>query len=189
MRHIVLLLTLSTALTAGAESRFEYSYHRGTRGDVSMMYGDLHPFLRYQKALGRGRYVWARLEGREYLIRDAMVLDGLDDLLKPYDELHRQMDTLADEMEAVERRFERLEQELDDLSDRHSDYKDLSSSEKARMRDLHVELRAARNKLRPFEERERALEKQEEAIEKVVDDAIEAMVKKAVRNGIAERFR
>lgn len=180
---------LCTAITTSAKSRFAYSYHRGTMGDVSVMHGDLQPFLRYQKALGPGRYLWAGLDGREYLIRDANVLDDLDELMKPYDELHREMKALRDEMKPVESRFERLERELDHLSDRHGDYNDLSSAEKARMRELRVELRAARNEVRPFEERERALEAREEAIEEGVDTAIEALVKKAVRNGIAERFR
>ena len=186
MRHIALLFTLLIALSTGADSRFAYSYQRGSDDGVSIMRGNLDEWLRIKRTLGPGPYLWARLDGREYVVRDAGFLGELEDTFKPHRELDRELRKLTAQMEAHERRIDRLEDEIDDIRDRDDD---LSSADEARLRVLESELREAERALRPLEQRERELERREDEIDRRVDAALEELVKKAVRDGIARPFR
>ena len=185
MRNVLLALLLSLALAASADSRFAYSYQRLSDGNVTMMHGSLNEWLRVKRDLGPGPYLWTRLDGREYVIRDAEFLRALEAEFKPQRELDREMRRLEDEMEVIEERVERLEDQIDHITDRDDD---LSPAEETRVRELRSELREAERALRPFEERERELERREDAMDKRIDATIEQMVKKAVRDGVARRF-
>ena len=186
MRYIALLFTLLSALMAAADSRFAYSYQRNSDGAVSVMHGSLNDWLRIKRMLGPGTYLWARLDAREYVIRDAGFLVELERVFTPNREVNRELQKVNDEIEVYERRVERLEDEIDDIRDRDDE---LSSAEAARLRELETDLRQAERALRPFEQRQRALERREEEIDKRVDAAVEEMVKKAVRDGVARPFR
>ena len=186
MRCIALLFTLSLALATAADSRFAYSYQRHSDGNVSVMHGSLNDWLRIKRMLGPGTYLWARLDGREYVIRDAGFLAELERTFKPNREVNRELRKVNDEIEEYEQRVESLEEKIDAIRDRDHE---LSSAESARLRELENDLRQAERALKPFEQRQRELERREEEIDKRVDAAVQDMVKKAVRDGVAQRFR
>ena len=128
---------LCTAFTSSAKSnkmRFAYSYHQGTSFGVSMMHGSLNDWLRIKEKAGPGPYLWARLDGREYVIREDSVLDELEVVFKPHRDLDREKDKLEHEMRPIERRVDRLEDEIDDIYDR--DDENITSQDRARLRQL-----------------------------------------------------
>jgi DNA repair exonuclease SbcCD ATPase subunit len=188
LRNVVLLFILCTVVIAGAKDRFAYSYHRGREGTVTMMHGSLDEWLRLKDRLGSGRYLWARLDGREYVIRDEDTLDALDEQFKPHRALYREIEKLNAQMEPIERRIDRLEDEYDRLSNAQDDG-ELTPDQKARLRELYRLLKQAELELRVFEDRERELERREEEVDRHIDAAVRAAVEKAVRTGKADRFR
>lgn len=189
MRRILLLslLLLSLlAVTAFAGDRFRYVYSYGPDSQVvALTHGSLEDVVRLQKRFS-GVYLWASLDGRDYLIRDAALLDELRRAHAPIEALTPGMKALQNKMRPLERRQERLEDEYDKLSDADDD--DLTAAERDRMRQLRGQLRDIERELRGYEQEEQRLDRREEELDVVFDDAVEQIVRRAIRNGLAKRL-
>jgi hypothetical protein len=185
MRRMILLLLL--ALPLFAADRFSYVYSR-PEGSDTISRGSLEEVVRLKKHFGNGAYLWARLDGTEYMIRDAAVLDEVRVALRPLDALRPQQRSLQAKMHPLEQREERLESEMDAITDRRDDGERMSADDEARLDDLRRDLRDVRRELRVYEAEERTLDRREDELDKVFDAEIERIVRQAVRSGAARRL-
>lgn len=174
------------AAGAGAEDRFTYIYRPDAHARALHLRGSIADLEHVQKKLKTGPYFWVRLDGREFVIRDAAVLAEIAKAFAPLDALDRDQRALERKMEPFEERAERLEEQTDRLSDSEEE---LSAEDERRLRDLEERLRQAERELRPFEQDERELERREVRVERVVEDAVRGIAERAIRQGIAVRFR
>lgn len=185
MRRLILILLL--ALSVSAEQRFSYVYTKDSAGNWTIARGNVDDIVRLKKRYN-GAYVWARVDGREYLIRDAATLDEVRRAAGPLQELEPQQRSIARRIKPLERQQEKLEDELDELTDRDDDER-LTAAEHARIRDLRSQIRELERQLRPLEQEERQIDRREEELDRVFDDEIERIVKRAIRLGTAERVQ
>jgi hypothetical protein len=169
MRRTILLLAL-LALTTGAAWKHGDAYvlHSGTT-DVtmtSMSIEDLPPLYR---RLGNGSYLWVRIDGRQYLIRDGAVLHEATTIWAP-------VDALRPEQREVEAEERRLDRRIDAIED-------------GKAKGEPGELARLRERFRTVSARERELDKRSEALEKVAEAQLRELVERAIRNGRAEAYR
>jgi len=185
MRRLILIsLLVMTALSLGAKQRFTYVYTRASDGHMSISKGSLDEILRLRKRY-TGAYLWARIDGREYLMRDAATLDEVRRAASGLDALEPEQSALRNRMKPLERKESRIEKELDRLTD--DDDEIHTVAERSRIRELESELRAVERELRAFDDDEERLDRREEALERVFDAEVERIVERAVRKGVAER--
>ena len=182
MLQAILLFLLAFPLFA---SEFSYAYIR-PEGNATISRGDLRDVLRMRDRYRGETILWARVDGREYVIRDATVLSEVRRAFGPLEALDPHQEALDAKMTPLESRVERLEREGDALSDAEEE---LSPDEEARLREIEKALRGLQRELRVFEEEERRLDRKEEALEKVFDAEIERIVRRSVRNGTAKTLR
>lgn len=173
-------------MVAGAEDRFPYIYRPDVHARSLHLRGSIADLEHVQKKLKTGPYLWVRLDGREFVIRDSAVLAELAKAFAPLDVLDREQRALERKMDPFEARAERLEEQVDELGDSEEE---LSAEDERRMRDLEQQLREAEHDLRSFETDERELERRETSIERVVEEAVRDIAARAIRQGIAARFR
>jgi predicted nucleic acid-binding Zn-ribbon protein len=174
---------LLLAVPLGADD-FSYVYTHPD-GNTLVSTGNLDEVLRLRKQLPRPS-LWARIDGREYVVRDAAVLEEVEKAYGPLAALHGPMEELRTKMRRIEKREERLEDEADALSDSEEKR---SAAEETRLRELRRAFREIRDELRPLEIEERRLDDREEALSKVFDGEVERIVRRGVRSGTAERVR
>ncbi|HEY6141302.1 MAG TPA: hypothetical protein VI670_26400 [Thermoanaerobaculia bacterium] len=170
MRRTILLLLL-LALAAGAAWRRGDAYvlHFG-KTDVTMMTGSsIEFFVGLQKRLGGGSYLWTRIDGREYLIRDEAFLRDADALWAPAHALKPEEKALSAEERRLDRRIDAIE-----------DGK--AAGEPGELKRLRERDRVVGARLRELEERSEAMEKEIEA-------KLRIMVEQAIRDGRARPMR
>jgi len=184
-RTILASALLAAVLSVSAGQRFSYVFARSDGSNITLTHGSLEDVLRLQKRFS-GAYLWASRDGRQYLIRDAAVLDEVRRAAAGLEALGTEQRALDTKMKPVERRHERLERELDALTDREDD-EDETPAERARIRELENQLRDLERELRPYENQERRLENRERDLERVFDAEVERIVERAIRNGTAGR--
>lgn len=186
-RTLSILALLLTALTCYARERdrFEYVYSRGGNDKISLSHGSLQAMLRIHKRY-TGVYIWAHLEGGNYLIRDAALLDDARRAVAPLDALHAELEPLHEKMRPIEKREQAIDRELDALTDSEDDEK-LTDDQRARIRELERRQREVQRELRDYEREEERLDRKEEALDQAFDEEIRRIVERAVRNGTAER--
>jgi hypothetical protein len=142
-----------------------------------------------------GEFLWARRAGREYLIRDARVIEESQSLFAPLQkldpersDLERRQSRLGAEEADLESEQEEVEQEvdrLDDDSDRRGDDAARRRLE-GRKRDLGAKLRALESKERELEVIERSIDQREDALEQKAERELWRLIDKAIAGGLAE---
>jgi septal ring factor EnvC (AmiA/AmiB activator) len=189
------LLTLALLLTAGvlmAEERpMSYIYKRGeglyTRisgaaidriGDVAKKYGD--------------EFVWVRVSGRNYVIRDAAALAEVRGAFAAVEAMEPSLHAIEQRMKPFEREMEKIEERVDSLGDRLDD-ESLSESARDAIEDrLHAaenEMRAVEDKMQVVEREMERIENESEKREAAAEDRFEEIVERAIARGVAERVR
>ena len=186
-RTLFLFALLLTALSCFAKERdhFTYVYSRGGNDKISLSHGSLQSMLRIHKRF-TGTYLWARLDGRDYLIRDAALLDEVSRAVAPLDALNAELKPLHEKMKPLERREDKIDRELDALTDNEDDEK-MTEATRARIRELERQQREVQRDLREYEREEERLDKKEDALDQAFDAEIRRIVERAVRSGVAER--
>ncbi len=186
-RTLSIFALLLTALSCFAKERdrFEYVYSRAGNDKISVSHGSLQEMLRIHKRF-TGVYLWARLDGDEYLIRDAALLDDARRAAAPLDALHAEMKPLRKKMKPLEDREEKIDRELDALTDREDDER-LTEDQRDRIRELERSQREVQRELREYEREEERFDHREEVLDKAFDAEIRRIVERAIRSGVAER--
>lgn len=117
-----------------------------------------------------GNYLWVRRAGKEYLIRDAILLDRVRALFTP-------QRALGPEQAAVAREEAALDHEADDLDDEERDEKT-----NTRLSEIHT-------RQEDISRREAELDQREEALDRQAEAALWPLVDDAIRDGLAVRLR
>jgi DNA repair exonuclease SbcCD ATPase subunit len=185
MRRIVLasLLLLAAATFAGPSAGFSYMLSRDGNSIIS---GNVD-IRRIESMHGRWDvpYLWARIDGREYVTHDAGVMAEARAAFAEVDALHVQYQKIHDRMRPLERREEKLEDRIDSITDAHSDDgADIDEEELAR---LERELETVSRQLRALEEEEERIDEREEQLTAVAEKNLRAIIDRAIARGVARR--
>lgn len=187
MRRTILasaVLLAAVSITAG--QRFSYIYARaGSNAIISK--GSLDEILRLKERF-TGTYLWVRLDGREYLIRDANAIAEVDRACQPLRALEPEQRALRHKMKPLEHREDQLEDQIDEITDRDDD-EEMTEAMRARLRDLEQQLRVVERELKQYEREEEVLDRREDELDRVFDSEVQRIAERAIRNGIAERVR
>lgn len=171
MRTALALTVLLAAGAVQAESRGAYVLCSTGSPGCSILISS-QTSVRTIKAVraryGSASFLWVRIDGREYVIRDRAFLDRADVLFAPAHALEPEQAKVGEEEKALDREEERLEKLAGDDERLVRD----------RMRDLE-------RKQREVEAREKVLDDREEELERVAENDLWRMVDDAIRSGVA----
>jgi hypothetical protein len=171
MRTLALALLLVPTLASAAPcTPRNFSYAYSTRAGTISLSGsaNLEQFIHAQKRFAGADFLWTRLKGREYLIRDAQTLDRVRALFAPLRALEPEMDRINDE-----------EGDLDEQVDAIHDGPEAKRDE-ARLQKLEQRLEVIRR-------RQRELERMEAEIECAAEKKLIPLIEEAIREGRAKR--
>jgi hypothetical protein len=191
MRRLLALLLLAAALTLSARSGSGVSY-MFRRGDSQIISGNLP--LNGLGALAKryqGDFLWTRVDGKEYIIRDAATLDAARGAFVEVDAFHARYHAISEKMRPVEQRHRKLERQIDELGDTLSDDDDLTSAQRAEMEaklaKLEAEIKPIEAELRRLEAQEEKLDQQTEVLEEAAERKLEEIIRDAVSRGRTEK--
>jgi prefoldin subunit 5 len=134
----------------------------------------------------RGRFLWARIGGEEYLIRDTATLVEAKAAFRDAEALHRECEALEARMRPLEDREDELEDQIDDLTDRADD--DGEPIDTVRLERLRDEIKAVRRQLRELEKEEARLEQREDVLDAEAEKTLRKVIERAIASGIASRY-
>ena len=187
-RLIALALLGCAALVITAKPRIEYIYKRS---------GSMHTrisgsFDRIGEVARRyhGEFVWLRMDGRNYLIRDAATLAEVRSTFRPVEELEPSLREVERRLKPFEQEMEQVEERIDELGDSLDDDRLTDATRddiEDKIRDAETKMRAIEDKARVIERELERLEQESERRETIAEKKFEELVVRAVRQGIAER--
>lgn len=167
-RTLLLLAALALTTAAGWRRGDAYILHAGPT-DVTMMSVSVDDLMKLRDRLGHGSYLWVRLAGREWMIRDEATLRQATALWAP-------VEALKPEEREVNAEERRLDKRIDAIEDGKAT---AEPGELARLRERY----------RTVERRQRELDQRSEALEKVSEAKLRDLVEEAIRDGRAEEMR
>lgn len=196
MRYRLLaVLLLAAAAVAGTfasfgDSRTSYVHRRGDRTTMMTISGGIPDLNALTRRYG-SEYVWARQEGREYIITDAAVLAEVRAAFAKLDEVEAPMRGLEERMKPHEREMEKIESRLDALADQLDD-EDLSDSARdaieEKMQAVEKERQAVEDRMEVVEREMETLSDRIERHAEAAEAQLEQLVNRAVRSGKALRL-
>src|SRR5688572_30353845 len=162
MRKLLLLLALLAVTASAADrSRFSYIYKEGEHTHIRNSAMDIEQIVRMSKRW-QGNYVWLRLDGKSWLIRDAAVLAEVRGAFAEMHALEPTMRAAAAQRSQYEDRMEPLEKKLDRLRDRDEDE---GERDEKQIRELERRLEAIEREYESVERRADALEEKMDRLE------------------------
>ncbi|HEV2722114.1 MAG TPA: hypothetical protein VG323_18985 [Thermoanaerobaculia bacterium] len=168
MRRTILLLALLALSTGAAWRRGDaYILHRGNE-QVAMMSSTIEQMNGLMRRLGHEPYFWARIDGREWVIRDEAFLREAVALWAPVRELKPEEKALNAEERQLDKRIDAIEDHPRTAAPAPGELDQL----RARYRDV--------------EQRLRELDHRMEAREKVAEETLRDLVDAAIRDGRAK---
>lgn len=166
MRRTIFLLAVLALTTAAAWRRGDaYVLHRGDT-QVTMTSTTINQLVSLMRRLGDGPYLWARIDSREWLIRD-------DALLREAVALWAPVQALKPEEKAIDAEERQLDHRIDAIEDGKAK---AEPGELARLRERNAVV----------SRRQRELDQRMEALEKVAEEQLRDLVGKAIRDGRAK---
>jgi len=167
MKRLLLIALAAAALMSAKPRRDAYIIKIDDNTTISG--ADVDSIVAVAEAF-RGKVVWARRNGTEYLVRDEAFLDRARALFAPQLALVPEQTAIGREEEQLDREEERLE-----------DAPRTAANERR--------LDEVRAKQRALAKREQALDEREEQIERAAERALWPMVDDAIRTGMAKAVR
>lgn len=135
-------------------------------------------------------FVWLRKNGRNYVIRDAATLAEVRNAFREVEAMEPSLREVERRLKPFEREMEKIEERVDALGDSLDD-EDMAEATRdsieARLRDAEKQLRAVEAKANVIEREMEKLEHESERLEQIAEKRFEAIVERAVGNGVAER--
>ena len=166
-------------LLSGPESRITFS----TGAEL--------PQLRAMQERIGGNFLWVRRHGREYVVRDAALLQRARSFFAPVAALEPAQEAVGREEAELDREEERLEAITERRS--NSPVRQTSAKEgrtgESDLRKSEAKLEGARAKQRVVSRRERELDEREEALEREAEAKLWRLVDDAIRSGVAAKQR
>lgn len=155
--------------TAGAWRRGDAYILRTGKTHVIRTSTTINELVPLQRRLGDTSYLWVRLDGREWLIRDEALLREAAALWAP-------IEALKPEERAVDAEESRLDHRIDAIEDGKAV---AEPGELARLRERNAVV----------SRRQRELDKRSEALEKVAEAKLRDLIDEAIRDGRAKELR
>lgn len=188
MRRTIFASLILLAFTASAGSFSYILSHDGNKVISGNL--DVDRLVRINERL-HAPYLWARVNGREYVIRDKATLALATAAFRYTDAAHAEHERLEARMRPIKQREDEIEDEMDDLSDDLSDREDLSRTERDRMerriQELERLLKPVRQQLRALEAEEEKIDQREEKLEAQAEKELREIIDSAIRRGLAQR--
>jgi hypothetical protein len=194
MLALALLLSASVAGVVTAAGRnMSYIYRRGDVGFTRISGAGISHIGAVSKKYG-GEFVWVRVDGRNYLIRDAATLAEVRNAFREVEAMDPTIRDVERRLKPFEQRMEDIEERLDAISDIDDDEdENLSDSQRdeleRKMRDAERDMREVEQQMKPIERELERLERESERREKIAEDRFERIVERAIGSGIAERVK
>lgn len=166
-----MLLLALLALTTGAAWRRGDAYLLQTEHSHMLINSgiSLRHIPELQKRFGDGPYLWAHVDGREYLIRDEAFMREAQALWAP-------VDALRPEEKELNKEESRLDKRIDAIEDN-------------RATAAPGELQELRDRYRVVERRLREVDQRSEALEKIAEAKLRDLIDEAIRDGRAKELR
>ena len=195
MRKTIALLLLAAAVPLGlsltADEKMSYIFKRGDRAYIVTGNAIIHNIGKMTSRF-EGDYLWARLDGDEYLIRDNAVMDEARKAFLQLEANQAEYHVIEAKMRPVENRYDELEEAHDKLSDRLGDDDDLTASERrtieTRLRELEQKMKPLEAQLRELEREEEKFDDKQEVLEEAAEKKLEEIIRRAIARGAAERL-
>ncbi len=169
MRRTILLLALLALSTGAAWRRGDaYMLHVG-KTDVTMTSTSIDNLVAVRHRLGDGSYLWVRLGGREYLIRDEALLREATALWAPVEALKPEERELSAEESRLDKRIDAIEDHP-------------HAADRSELGDLRARFDIVERRLRDVDAR---IDAMEERIEAQLRDKVEEWI----RDGRAKALR
>ena len=190
-RLLVPALLLS-AMASGvllARTPMSYIYRRGDGTHTRISGAGINNIGTVARRYGNG-FVWVRVSGRNYVIRDAATLAEVRHAFREVEAMEPSLREVERRLQPFERQQEAVESRLDALSDSLDD-ESLSESKReaieARMRDAEGDMRAVEKQMAGIERELEKLERESERLEAIAEARFEMIVERAIANGVAQR--
>jgi septal ring factor EnvC (AmiA/AmiB activator) len=184
----LVLSTMGLALAAAGDDQLSYVFKQGDRSRLHAN-GPVEAAVRVSKKFD-GDFIWVRDSGREYLIRDAAVLQQAADAFRELDALEPSLQAAEKKVTPYEDKMEEIEQKMDDLSDQLDDDELADSARhsiETKLHDVEEQMHSVESRMHDAESQMEALEKQMDDREEAAEQKLETIIEKAIRNGIAKR--
>jgi chromosome segregation ATPase len=193
-RLLVLALLLS-AVVAGVlsadDDRMSYIYRHGDGATMRISGAGMDHLGATAKKYGN-EFVWVRISGRSYVIRDAATLAEVREAFREAEAMAPSVRAVEQRLKPYEQQMEAVEERIDSLSDRLDDERLGDSAREG----IEQKLRQAERDMRSIEQQmsgiEREMEKLENEMERreaAGEDRFERIVERAIERGVAERAR
>jgi hypothetical protein len=192
-RTIALLASLMAAvLSMSAAEKMSYIFKRGDRSYIMTGNVAIHNIGSLTNRWS-GDYLWARISGQEYLIRDDATMTEAREAFVQVEANQKLYHALEAKMRPVEKRHDTLEERhddlADDLSDNPEDYTEAEERDmERRIRELEQQMRPLEQQLRELEREEEVLDQREEVLEEAAEKKLRQIIERAIARGIAERL-
>ena len=178
------LVSLTLIAARGSAASISYVYNSDTSSHMRSN-DSIDESVRISRRWD-GAFLWARIDGRAYLIRDAGVLDAGGQAFAALDRLESRVREAERKLRPLERRVDSIEQRSDELSDSLDD-RGLSEAERERieatLQKLEDEHRTAAAQARKAEAAVDELERQQEIQERIAEKELERIIVDAIRSG------
>lgn len=192
-RLLVLALLLSAmaagVVTAGSKDSMSYIYRRGDGMHTRISGAGINRIVAVGKKYG-DHFVWVRMSGREYLIRDAATLAEVRSVFREVEAMEPSLHAVEKRLAPFEKQMEAVEERVDSLSDRLDD-ESLGESARdaieAKLRDAERDMHAVEKQMESIEREMEKLEREEERREAAAEDQFQRLVERAIDRGVAER--
>ena len=190
MRRALFALSLLIAFAASAA---DFTYVMTEDGNTIVSGGNINVnrLVSMVDRLG-SRFIWAKIGGRQYLIRDAATRAQARAAFRDVDALQVEEDALRARMDPVEERERKLERQIDRIGDDLSDRDDLSASERRRMEqrleELERQIKPVRRELSQLEEEEERLDARDDVLTAAAEKKLQQIVERAIASGIAQKY-
>jgi DNA repair exonuclease SbcCD ATPase subunit len=169
MRRL-LLIAVALMMLASSKPRMDGYILSASADNVTFSGGVDFSYFKTFRERHPGKVLWARRNGREYVVRDETLIMRAQALFAPQAALAPEQEAISREEEALDREEERLEDAA-------------NTAENRRRLD---EVRAKQAKLA---EREQALDEREEEIERIAERELWKLVDAAIKSGAATAAR
>jgi hypothetical protein len=192
MRLTIALLLLLATMFALSAAEMSYIFKRGETTYIAA--GNIN-IANIGSLTGRfkGDYLWAKIDGREYLIRDAATMDEARRAFVEVEANQELYHALTARMEPLEAKYEALEEQEEELSDSLGDEpENYTEAEKRamerRIAALEEQMRPLEAQLRELERQEEVLDDKEERLEEAAEKKLQVIIRKAIARGAAEKL-
>ena len=164
-----------------------YVFMHGSTNIISGSTVSLEHALEKRDAYGCD-FLWFRDHGKEYVIRDKVMLQRIDRLFDAARAFDPEAERIERDLRPLERRESELDRQIDALTDR-DEGPELTAAEERDLEGLRGDMRALGPKLRDLERQEEEIDRKRDNAEHDAERRMVPILEEAVRTGVAKTVR